>query len=106
MADNIALIEGVREIVVFTEAGNVLTHNIKAFAVKKAVLVFLFHHFTSLAAQAASQLTPIRFLASSGSSKLLVGRLVDDVFVAVTGDSSVDHDRIFNYLKTCSQAQG
>lgn len=106
MADNIGLIEGVREIVVFTDSGNVFTHNIKAFAVKKAVLVFLFHHVTTLVANAASQLTPVRFLARSGGSKLLIGKLAGEVYVAVTGDAAMDHERIFGYLTTCSQAQG
>lgn len=105
MAKNIEVIEGVREIIVFTASGNVLAHNVQSFAVKKAVLVFLFHHLTAQAAQNASQLTPSQFLAAARGQKLLIGHLAGEIYVAITANPGLDHDRIFQYLKTCAQSQ-
>jgi len=105
MGKNIELIEGVREIIVFTAGGSVYFHNVKSFAVKKAVLIFLFHHLMVLASNAASQLGPLRFLAESKGSKLLAGRLDGEIYVAVTGDPGLDHMRIFGYLDECRQMQ-
>lgn len=106
MAKNIELIDGVREIIVFTNSGNVLAHNIQSFAVKKAVLIFLFHHFSTSAANAASQLPPDQFLATSRGQKMMIGHLDGDIYVAVTGETRLDHARIFNYLGTCRAHQG
>src|SRR5690606_5363780 len=105
LSKNIELFEGVREVIVFNREGMVFSHNIKSFAVRKAVLVFLFHHLNELLARAASQLTPIWFVGRSATAKLIIGQLVGDIFVAVTADNHLDETRLNEYLAACAAAE-
>lgn len=100
LRENLELIEGVREVIIYSNQGLVHAHNIKAFAVKKAVLVFLFHHLNETLARSANQLTPELFVARSAAVKLVISHLRDDVFVAITGELNLDESRLHNYLRT------
>jgi len=102
LRENLETFEGVREVIIFSSQGIVHAHNIKAFAVKKAVLIFLFHHINELLARSANQLTPMWFVGRSAGVKLMVSFLYEDTFVAVTGETHLDEGRLKAYLKSCS----
>jgi hypothetical protein len=104
LSKNFESIAGVREVLIFGNDGVVFAHNIKSFAVKKAVLVFLFHHITGQLARSINQLTPVWYVGRSEEVKMIVGSLTQEVYVSITGDVTIDEEHLRNYFKACADS--
>ena len=95
---------GVNEVLIFDDKGVVFAHNIKSFAVKKAVLFFLFHHLASNLARSASQLNSKWYSAYSRGARLIIAQLGPEEYVAITANDMLDEERLKLYLDSVAKS--
>lgn len=103
LAQNIEQFGGTRDIIIFNDEGHVFSHNMKSLAVKKAVMVFLFHHLTAMLTHSANQFSSVWYMGRSAGALLMIGQLTGNTYVAVTADATFPDRQLFDYMEVCRQ---